>query len=397
MAYSFGFPLQKSTARRETVPDPPRPARPDGRLVWLHAPTLDAARSMTELARRVIFDEGFPVLLTTPAPVASVGGLIVQPAPPDTPAEARAFLDHWQPEAAVMSEGELRPSLLREAIDRHVPLAMVDGMSPHILQGRERWWPGQMRGLLAHFRYVLTVDETAARAFRKGGGAANAVVVSGRMEEGSGVLPCTEAERAALARVLATRQVWLAVALPEAEEAAVIAAHRHALRLAHRLLLVIAPKDPARAAPLAEALQKDPGWTVACRAADEEPEPETEVFIADGPTELGLWYRLAPVSYLGGSLTTGCLRDPMEAAALGSAVIHGPRAGQFGGAMGRLGAARATIPVSSDAELAEALSDLLAPDRAARLAHAAWAVASDGTDVTDRVVALIGRMMDIER
>ena len=65
--------------------------------------------------------------------------------------------------------------------------------------------------------------------------------------------------------------------------------------------------------------------------------------------------------------------------------------------MGRLGAARATLPVSSPAELAEGLSDLLAPDRAARLAHAAWAVASDGTDVTDRVVALIGRMMDIER
>ncbi|MEH6773884.1 MAG: glycosyltransferase N-terminal domain-containing protein [Cereibacter changlensis] len=397
MAYSFGFPLLKSTARRETVTELPRPARPEGRLVWLHAPTLDAARSMSELARRVIFDEGCTVLLTTPAPAPSLGGLIVQPGPPDTPAEARAFLDHWQPDAAVMSEGELRPSALREIIERRVPLAMVDGMSPYILPGRERWWPGQMRGLLAHFRYVLTVDETAARAFRKAGGLSGSVVVSGRMEEGSGVLPCTEAERAALARTLATRPVWLAVALPEAEEAAVIAAHRHALRLAHRLLLVIAPRDAARAPALAAQLQKDYGWTVASRAADEEPEPETEVFLADGQTELGLWYRLAPVSYLGGSLTTGCLRDPMEAAALGSAVIHGPRPGIFGGAMGRLGAARATLPVSSPAELAEGLSDLLAPDRAARLAHAAWAVASDGTDVTDRVVALIGRMMDIER
>jgi 3-deoxy-D-manno-octulosonic-acid transferase len=79
----------------------------------------------------------------------------------------------------------------------------------------------------------------------------------------------------------------------------------------------------------------------------------------------------------------------MEAAALGSALLHGPRVGDYGPVFDRLGAARAARGVSGVTDLGEALADLLSPDRAARLAQAAWAVASDGADVTDRVVTLL--------
>ena len=84
----------------------------------------------------------------------------------------------------------------------------------------------------------------------------------------------------------------------------------------------------------------------------------------------------------------------MEAAALGSAIIHGPRTDPYGPVFGRLGAARATRAVASPSDLADALGDLLSPDRAARLAQAAWAVASDGAEVTDRILNRIRALMD---
>ena len=134
-------------------------------------------------------------------------------------------------------------------------------------------------------------------------------------------------------------------------------------------------------------------WQVARRAQDEEPEPETEVYIADNAQEFGLWYRLAPITFMGGSLSgQGCIRDPLEPAALGSAILYGPRPGLFGTTFGRLGAARAARAVGSPTDLAE--GDLLSPDRAARLAQAAWAVTSDGAEVTDKVHALIRNIMD---
>jgi 3-deoxy-D-manno-octulosonic-acid transferase len=397
MAYSLGLTLYNLASRRAGSPVAERPPRPAGSLVWLHAPAAEPARAMLELGRRLADEDGVPVLLTCPDPLPERDGLVIQPPPADNPADARAFLEHWRPDVAIFAEGELRPALLHEAVERRLPLMMVGGRNPCFIKERDGWYPGLMRGLLGHFRTVLTVDEPSARAFRKAGATPEAVEVTGKLEEESAALPCLEAERDSLARQFATRPVWLAAALPEAEEAAVIAAHRAALRLAHRLLLIVVPQDPARVAPLATKMEKEEGWTVALRAEEQEPDPETEVYIADSTNEFGLWYRLAPITFLGGSLAgNGCMRDPLEPAALGSAILYGPRPGLYGATFGRLGAARAARAVGSATDLAEALGDLLSPDRAARLAQAAWTVASDGAEVTESVIVMIRRILDGE-
>jgi 3-deoxy-D-manno-octulosonic-acid transferase len=323
---------------------------------------------------------------TAPSPER---GLVLCPVPPDAPGPARAFLDHFRPFAAVLTEGELRPSILHEAHDRGVVLVMAEAREPVLPRGRDGWWPGLMRGTLAEFRHVLALDEAAARAFRRAGAVPGVVEASGRMELPSVALPCLEAERAELAALTGTRPVWLAAALPAEEEAAVIAAHRTVMRLAHRLLLIIVPQDPGRADALAAQMEQVEGWTVARRAAEEVPDADVQVYLADGAAEYGLWYRLAPVTYLGGSLTAGCAVDPLEPAALGSALIHGPRGGRHGALIGRLAAAQAAALVGSAADLAETLAEHLSPDRAARAAQAAWAVMSEGAEVTERLVRLV--------
>ena len=394
MASSLGLTLYNLGQRREPGEGASRPPRPAGRLVWLHAPGEGLLSPMRALARRLVAEDGLPVLLTAPAPMPPLPGVIIQPPPADSPADARAFLDHWRPEIAIFAGGQLRPAVMHEAGERQIPMLVVNGKAPAFLRERDGWYPGLMRSALARFRAIMAVDEAAARAFRKGGAALSSVAVTGRMEEEGVVLPGVEAERAELARLLAARPVWFAAGVTEAEEEAVLHAHRKALQHSHRLLLILMPEDPARAAPLAERLEAE-GWAIAQRAQDEEPEPEIEIFVADSPAEYGLWYRLAPVSFLGGSLLgKGPTRTPMEAAALGSAILHGPRTGVAGPVFARLGAARATRAVASANDLGDALGDLLAPDRAARLAQAAWAVASDGAEVTEVILARIRAIMD---
>ena len=384
MAASLGLTLYNLGQRREPGDALARPVRPAGRLVWLHAPGDGLISPMQALARRIVEEDGLPVLLTAPEAVAAHKGVIVQPPPADTPTEARAFLDHWRPEIALFAGGQLRPAVMHEAAERKIPMLVVNGTAPAFLRERDGWYPGLMRSALARFRAILAVDETAARAFRKGGAALSAVAVTGRMEEESVVLPGLEAERASLSRLLAARPVWFAAGVIEAEEAAVLQAHRKALQHSHRLLLILMPDDPARAAPLARRLEETDGWAVAQRGLEEEPEADIEILLADNPAEYGLWYRLAPVTFLGGSLLgKGPIRTPMEAAALGSAILHGPRMGTAGPVFARLGAARATRAVVSAQDLGDALSDLLSPDRSAKLAQAAWTVASEGADVTE--------------
>lgn len=396
MAASLGLTLYNLGQRRDPAEGPARPPRPAGRLVWLHAPDDGSVSPMQALARRLVEEDGLPVLLTAPGEVSAPPGVLIQPPPIDSPVEARGFLDYWQPEMAIFADGQLRPAVLHEAAERKIPMLVVNGKSPTFLRERDGWYPGLMRSALARFRAIMAVDEAAARAFRKGGAALSAVAVTGRMEDDSVVLPAPETERAALARLLAARPVWFAAGVTEAEETAVLQAHRMALQHSHRLLMIIIPKEPARAAPLLQQIE-EAGWAVAQRALEEEPESDIEVFLVDNPAEYGLWYRLAPVTFLGGSLYgKGPTRNPMEAAALGSAILHGPRTGQSGPIFGRLGAARATRAVASATGLGDALGDLLAPDRAARLAQAAWAVVSEGAEVTETILTRIRAIMDGE-
>lgn len=399
MAYSLGLTLYNLRPAKAHLPVPERPPRPAGRLIWLHVPGPDARRSAAELARRMADDDGVTVLLTSTAAPSPREGMVHQPPPADTPAEARAFLDHWRPEVAIFADGELRPAMVNECATRQLPVMMVDGRAPYVLRERDGWFPGLLRAVLSSFSHVLTVDEAAARAFRKAGAPLSAVMAVGRMEEESAALPAPEAERTALAHDLMARPVWFAASLPEAEEDAVITAHRACLSYAHRLLLIVAPENPARAEALAARMEAQEGWVVARRSLDENPDPDVEVYIADapGPDDYGLWYRLAPVTFLGGSLSgNGAIRNPMEPAALGSAILYGPRVGAYGSACGRLGAARAARVIGSATDLADTLADLLSPDRAARLAQAAWSVTSEGAEATAHAITLIRRLMDGE-
>ncbi len=137
------------------------------------------------------------------------------------------------------------------------------------------------------------------------------------------------------------------------------------------------------------------GLRVAQRAEGDEPEDGTQVYLADGPAEMGLWLRLAPVAFLGGTLPNGPgSRDPFEAAALGVALIHGPATASHGEHWARLDTAGASRIVLNGQELGRAVEALLSPDRAAAMAHAGWDVATKGAEVANRVIDLIREALE---
>lgn len=137
------------------------------------------------------------------------------------------------------------------------------------------------------------------------------------------------------------------------------------------------------------AALREAGLRIALRAEGDEPAPSTEVYLAEGPGEAGLWYRLAPVTFLGGTLHGGAQDHPFEAAALGSAIIHGPRTAPHDKAFARLARAGAARSLRDGQGLGHAVEALLAADRAATMAAAAWEVTTAGAVVANRIAELI--------
>ncbi|WP_090029348.1 3-deoxy-D-manno-octulosonic acid transferase [Lutimaribacter saemankumensis] len=401
MARSLGLAAYLAlSARRKAEPYRPVQARGSGPLVWGHATSASDARSLARLFERLRQARPEVQFLVTHLSEVSLPDEIgmhyrVEPVPAENRDAILNFLEHWLPDICIWTRGHLRPALIHAASDRGVAMFLANTRDDALEFRSLRWLPDLVRRTLGVFDMVFACDGAVRNRLTRLGVSPDDIVVSGALQEGGAALPCDDAACENLSSALGGRPVWLAARIQADELPIVTEAHRAALGFAHRLLLVIVPDDAEQEPGFAAALDQE-GWRVARWAKGETPGETTQILLADGVEELGLWYRIAPVSFIGSSVIPGAGgRDPYESAALGSAILYGPNVSRHLGAYSRLAAAGAARIVKDAATLGAAVSQLIAPDRAAQMAHAAWEVISDGAEVTDRLLALIEDTLDL--
>lgn len=375
--------------------------RPEGPLVWFHAASVGESLAILELIRRLLEEDPALHVMVTTGTVTSarvMGERLPERAfhqyvPLDARAYVAAFLDHWQPDVAIWTESELWPALIVETHARGITMLMLNARMSQASYDKWRWVRGMARALLNRFETAFVQDDSTLGHLRRLGMAQSRMHVLGTLKEGAAALPCNEDDRSAFAAALGGRPVWLAASTHDGEERMVLDAHRIARRSSPRLMLILVPRHPERGDELAALLQTD-GWRFTRRAADEMPDDETQVYLADTLGELGLWYRLAPISFVGGSMVPIGGHNPFEPAGLGSSILHGPYVSNFAEIYQRFGQAGAARLVSAPNRLAEQVAVLLNPDEAAKMAAAAWEVISTGAEVTDRAVDLVLDRLD---
>ena len=153
------------------------------------------------------------------------------------------------------------------------------------------------------------------------------------------------------------------------------------------LLTVIIPRHPDRGSKIATRINTL-GLTVSRRSAGDAIGPDTDVYVADTLGELGLFYRLAGTAFMGKSLVPLGGQNPLEAARLDCAIVHGPHMMNFEDITERLKAAGASIEVANEEALEAAVARLLAdPSERDRMAAAADAFAASEAGVLDAVFA----------
>ncbi|MEO0913942.1 MAG: glycosyltransferase N-terminal domain-containing protein, partial [Pseudomonadota bacterium] len=247
---------------------------------------------------------------------------------------------------------------------------------------------GLARSLLARFSRILAQDSQIADRFKSLGAPAARVDITGSLKESAAPLPVDADALKSFGGKLAGKQVWLAASTHPGEETIIAEAHRHARRVAHGLILILAPRHPERGDEIAADL-RSAGWRVAQRSRGEALERDTEIYLADTLGEMGLWYRLAPLSFIGGSIVDIGGHNPYEPALLGSAIMHGPHIHNFETAYARFAAADAAIRVPGAGDLGRLLVETLPANRTAILASHAWHVTSEGSDVAQKLCEML--------
>ena len=374
-------------------------SRPDGPLVWGHATSSVRVVALLQIATRLRDQTPELSLVLTTAPNIAIPDILEdwcvwQELAEDTLQNGEAFLAHWRPDVCLWTGGHFKPALIHLAEKQGMAMFLIDADEEGLGAMLQRWLPDLTRANLRAFGAIFARSETAALVLRRYGVPSDIIDVTGPLQEGGVALACNESERDEMGQILAGRPIWLAAMVQRDELRMILEVHQKVSRMALRLLLILVPDDETDGDEFLDLL-KEEGFNTAVWSNGEVPDEACQVLLADTWGDLGLWYRLSPLTFMASSLTQGHGGgDPYEPAALGSAVLYGPHVGRYLSTYSRFAAAGAARIVKDADSLAAALQQLLAPDQAALMAAAGWELASEGAEVTDRVIDLVLDTLD---
>ena len=352
----------------------PSAKRPGGPLIWFHAVSVGESLALLKLLRKLRAAHPELGILLTTTTLGSVKaldktglpeGVIHQYFPIDTPAAVARFLDHWRPDLHVIAEADMWPLMMSEVRARGVPMILLNTtITPRRFRQRMRG-----RALYAHlfgyFDALLMQDQTAIDRFIELGAPKDRLHLMGVLKSASDPLPVDADELTRLQGQIGARPVWLAAVTTPDEEDALIAAHAIARARIPDLLLMIAPRQ-VHLADKTVAAARVRFAHVARRSRAEVIKPKTDVYIADTIGEMGLWYRLSPIAFMGHSMPASGQgmsgKNPYEAIALDRVVLHGPTHENFVATYDYLAAQGAVVPVANAQALGEAVVALQSPE-----------------------------------
>lgn len=365
---------------------------PQQHVIWARCSEpaqLDQVAALNELLRadgdRVRFIMTLPDTHDTPAYPN-----------PQSQRDVKEFIERHRPFAVLWMGGTIEQAALVPCYAVDLPVIVVNGTDRMLSRMMGSWMPHRARATLNRLHAVFAADKYSESAFIDGGVSRDVIEVTGPIDEANAVLPYRESDRSELAQALGTRPVWLAASARPSDAAMLCAAHREAARRAHRLILMIAPARTEYGTEIAD-ICREAGLNTSLRSSGAEPEEATQIYITDDDDGMGLWYRIAPMTFLCGTFLSGPVVDPFQPAALGSVVIHGPVQGAFGHRFSRLIAAEATMAIDDKAILGEAVAQLLSVDKAAVKANAGWDVTSRGAGAAAAVAASLQALLDQAR
>lgn len=364
-----------------------RDVRPHGPLVWIHGASVGevlAAAALIEKLRalkiRILLTSG---TVTSAAIVAKrfPADIIHQYVPYDSPRYVARFLDHWRPSLALFIESDLWPNLILASAARRLPMVLINGRMSHRSFPRWRRVSGTISALLGRFDLCLAQSRVDAERFAALG--SRNVITTGNLKLD---VPAPPADFAKLERLLAVtrgRPIIMAASTHPGEEEILLEAHRKLAGFFPSLLSVIVPRHPDRGESIAYTVTAS-GLHVGLRSREELPTATTDVYVADTMGELGLFYRLAPVVFMGGSLVERGGQNPIEAVKLGASIVHGPHVFNFTDVYEALDRAGGARRADTQSGLVKQLGQLLA-DPAARESSVA---------ASERVVEQLGGALD---
>lgn len=372
-------------------------------LLWIHGASVGEAQSSLTLIEYLL--DTYPdlhIMVTTGTLTSATlmeerlpERAFHQFCPLDHPAFIERFLNHWHPDAALWIESELWPNTLHAIKDHAIPAILLNAhMSPSSYKTWRILRP-LAKTTLSVFNKVLCQTKTDKDHFNALG--AKHCIVTDNIKYSATPLHVSTNDLITLQKAIAERPIWLYASTHDPEEEIACRTHEKLKKDIPNLLTLIVPRHPQRRNEIAINCAAYP-LRLSFRGENKSlPHKEDDIYIADTLGELGLFYTISPIACIGRSLSKdgGGGHNPIEAAQLGCAVLHGTHVQNLRDIYTEMHKKHACLSIKNETDLERTLSTLLRnKNSCAILQQAALSFAKEKTDVLKHIMKEITPLLD---
>tara|TARA_B110000014_G_C20078506_1_gene563233 strand:+ start:119 stop:1402 length:1284 start_codon:yes stop_codon:yes gene_type:complete len=313
----FGYPLIK---------------RPKKNLIWINAVSLGELRSTIPLIK-ILLKQNYNILVTTVTTTSASHvktiikkidskNIIHQFSPIDHPLSNKIFLNHWNPCCLILIESEIWPNLINISYKKRIPLVLLQGRITE--RSYKRWLYVKSLSALIFNKFCLIIaqDIINGQRFEKLG-ATN--VKKGINLKNAVPAPFMDKikEKSLISNINNRKVLLFASIHNNIENEAAITAHIKVKKYAKNLLTIIVPRHPEMADQIL-SLSKKYDLDTKIRSYDQHINNSTDIYIADTIGELGSFFKIADICFMGGTLSNKGGHNLIEPAIEKCAIIYGP-------------------------------------------------------------------------
>ena len=369
--------------------------RPKGaKVVWFNAASVGESNSIVPVIDRILSDYPNAFVVVTTSSLTAADNMakklkgknaVHQFLPMDRRAYVDRFFDYWKPDLGFFVDSDFWPNLILSAREHNVPLILLNGRISDKSFAKWKKNISFARTLMHAFKFGFGKSEEDKRRLSVMG--MEFVECVGNLKYGVPAMTCDKTELESLQKKIGRRPVFVVSSTHPGEEEICLSALLIIRKTFSNVLMILAPRHPVRGQEIYDMVEAN-GLHAALRSRGDDITSLVNVYIADTMGELGLFYTLSNISFVGGSLIPWGGHNPMEPARLHNVVLSGKNVMNFQETYDLLKAENAVVMLNNEKDFASKVKSFFENDDVAKeyMARAFY--------VAEREAAVLDRVMD---
>jgi len=338
--------------------------KPQGTLIWIHASSVGESLSALSLMELIIKNKTFDHILFTTSTITSKAVIekrisdkvLHQYFPLDTIFLAKKFLNHWKPNSIVFIESEIWPNFFQQIKKIGVPFYIANARMSERSYKKWKKYNTVAKELLSAVHIIFAQDKTAELKFKNIG--ASNICNIGNIKFDSNPLPVDIKKYNSLKEIINKKIVFVAGSTHKIENIEIVKIHHSLSKIINNLMTIIVPRQLNEVSMLEKFILEN-NIPYSKESNLENVSNIKNLLIADTMGGLGLYYKIADITFIGGSLVNKGGQNPIEAAQFDCPILHGKYTSNFHEIYNNFDELGGSIKVENEKDLEDNLIKLI--------------------------------------